>query len=202
MHDTTSPRFAAIRLQPPTSGTAATPSSLSRICCVAWCLRTGPDLVADIPTFACARPRLSRRHARTASRARWWAGRWLPHLDASLPWQRWISARSASPGPPSLIHHSDRGVNMRRTNYRHSPAPPPAIDITVSMSRPRQSYDNASRDFMKTLKTEEVDGRRLRTSPTQEPFLGVFISFRLQHRRLHSRPRYAHRLNSKPFALA
>src|SRR4051794_1625957 len=49
-------------------------------------------------------------------------------------------------------------------------------DITVSMSRPGNPYDNAKAEsFMKTLKTEEVDGRRFKDIEAARRSIAVFI---------------------------
>jgi putative transposase len=83
-----------------------------------------------------------------------------PDLDASLAVEALDHALAdRKPKPASLIHHSDRGVQYASTEYRQRLA---GHDITVSMSRPGNPYDNAKAEsFMKTLKTEEVDGRRI-----------------------------------------
>ena len=65
-----------------------------------------------------------------------------------------IEARKPAPG--SLIHHSDRGMQYACSDYTDVLA---AHDITASMSRIGNPYDNAKAErFMRTLKTEQVDG--------------------------------------------
>ncbi len=60
-------------------------------------------------------------------------------------------------------------------------------DITVSMSRPGNPYDNAKAEsFMKTLKTEEVDGRRFKDIETAKRSISVFIDTVYNTERLHS----------------
>jgi len=60
----------------------------------------------------------------------------------------------------SLIHHSDRGVQYACGDYI---ALLEGAGILPSMSRPGCPYDNAmAESFMRTLKNEEVDGRRYR----------------------------------------
>ena len=57
----------------------------------------------------------------------------------------------------SLIHHSDRGVQYASIAYRQILAD---RDITISMSRPGNPFDNTKAEsFMKTLKAEEVNGK-------------------------------------------
>lgn len=79
-------------------------------------------------------------------------------LDASLAvaaLEKAIDARKPQPG--SLIHHSDRGVQYASIAYRQRLAD---HDICISMSRPGNPFDNAKAEsFMKTLKTEEINGR-------------------------------------------
>jgi transposase InsO family protein len=79
-------------------------------------------------------------------------------LDASLAiaaLERALDARKPRPG--SLIHHSDRGVQYASIAYRQRLA---ERDITISMSRPGNPFDNAKAEsFMKTLKAEEVNGK-------------------------------------------
>jgi putative transposase len=78
-----------------------------------------------------------------------------------------IAARRPPPG--SLIHHSDRGVQYACGDYTAILA---AHDIQASMSRVGNPYDNAKAEsFMKTLKTEEVDGRAYRGG------IGVRVDF-------------------------
>jgi putative transposase len=79
-------------------------------------------------------------------------------LDASLAiaaLEKAIAARRPTRG--SLIHHSDRGVQYASIAYRQRLAD---REITVSMSRPGNPFDNAKAEsFMKTLKAEEINGK-------------------------------------------
>ncbi len=79
-------------------------------------------------------------------------------LDASLAIAALDTALGArKPQPGSLIHHSDRGVQYASIAYRQRLAD---RDITISMSRPGNPFDNAKAEsFMKTLKTEEINGK-------------------------------------------
>src|SRR5450631_889071 len=106
----------------------------------------------------------------------------------SLPWKRWITRLPiASPGPP---------VSFRSWPIcfdRLSPAP----------RRPRyhrqheqagNPYDNAKAEsFMKTLKTEEVDGRRFKNIEHARRFISVFIDTIYNTERLHSQQTIASR---------
>jgi transposase InsO family protein len=62
-----------------------------------------------------------------------------------------------------------------------------AHDIAASMSRVGNPYDNAKAEsFMKTLKTEEVDGRLYRNHKEAERCIGTFIVDVYNKQRLHS----------------
>ena len=80
------------------------------------------------------------------------------HLEASLALQALDQALAGrNPAPDSLIHHSDRGVQYACSDYVERLE---ARKIAISMSRPGNPYDNAKAEsFMKTLKTEEVNGK-------------------------------------------
>jgi len=108
-----------------------------------------------------------------------------PHLEASLAVEaldRALAERRPPPG--SLIHHSDRGVQYASIEYRKRLADQ---DVAVSMSRPGNPYDNAKAEsFMKTLKTEEVDGRRFKNIEDARRSIATFIDIVYNTERLHS----------------
>ena len=108
-----------------------------------------------------------------------------PYLDASLAVEALDQALAdRKPKPASLIHHSDRGVQYASTEYRQRLA---GYQVTVSMSRPGNPYDNAKAEsFMKTLKTEEVDGRKFQDIKHARRSIGVFIDTVYNTERLHS----------------
>jgi putative transposase len=92
-----------------------------------------------------------------------------------------IAKRQPSPG---LVHHSDRGVQYASDEYVRVLQ---AHQMTPSMSRPANPYDNATcESFMKTLKREEiyandyVDLDDLRTN------IEAFIEHYYNRCRLHS----------------
>ena len=59
--------------------------------------------------------------------------------------------------------------------------------IAVSMSRPANPYDNAKAEsFMKTLKSEEIDGKVYATLEDARLEIGAFIAIVYNARRLHS----------------
>ena len=124
------------------------------------------------------------------------------HLDASLAVEALDYALACrKPKPASLIHHSDRGVQYASTEYRQRLAD---HDITVSMSRPGNPYDNAKAEsFMKTLKTEEVDGRSFKDIAAAKRSIAVFIDTVYNTERLHSALGYCPPLEFETnFALA
>jgi putative transposase len=107
------------------------------------------------------------------------------HLKASLALAALRMALAARrPGPDSLIHHSDRGVQYACGDYSSLLA---AHGIQPSMSRIGSPYDNAKAEsFMKTLKQEEVDGRTYRDTDQARRSIGGFIEAVYNRQRLHS----------------
>jgi transposase InsO family protein len=105
-----------------------------------------------------------------------------PHLDASLAVEALDHALAdRKPKPASLIHHS---AQYASTDYRQRLA---GHEITVSMSRPGNPYDNAKAEsFVKTLKTEEVDGRSFKDLKAARRSIGVFIDTIYNTERLNS----------------
>ncbi len=106
-------------------------------------------------------------------------------LDASLAiaaLEKAIAARKPAPG--SLIHHSDRGVQYASIAYRQRLAD---RDITISMSRPGNPFDNAKAEsFMKTLKAEQVNGRAFTDLGDARRHINSFIAEVYNKERLHS----------------
>jgi transposase InsO family protein len=107
------------------------------------------------------------------------------HLQASLALEaleRAIEARR--PRPYSLIHHSDRGTQYACSEYRELLA---AYKITASMSRIGNPYDNAKAErFMRTLKTEQIDGTLYRDLRHARADIGRFIEQVYNVQRLHT----------------
>jgi transposase InsO family protein len=84
----------------------------------------------------------------------------------------------------SLVHHSDRGVQYACREYVELLD---AHGIVSSMSRPGNPYDNAwAESFMKTLKAEEVDGRRYLDLQEATASISRFIEEVYNRNRLHS----------------
>jgi len=88
------------------------------------------------------------------------------------------------PRPGTLIHHSDRGVQYACGDYT---ALLKAHDIQASMSRVGNPYDNAKAErFIRTLKSEEIDGTRYRDHRDAADHIGAFIDQVYNRQRLHS----------------
>ena len=107
------------------------------------------------------------------------------HLRASLALAALEMAMTTRYVPAgSLIHHSDRGIQYACGEYV---ARLEAAGIVPSMSRAGCPWDNAmAESFMKTLKTEEVDGRSYRDLQDAEASIGHFIETIYNRQRLHS----------------
>jgi putative transposase len=105
-------------------------------------------------------------------------------LDSNVAQQALESALKQRQPAPGLIHHSDRGVQYACGDYVKRLD---ATGITISMSRPGNPWDNAwAESFMKTLKVEEVDGRRYRNFDHARLLIGSFIEELYNGDRLHS----------------
>jgi putative transposase len=105
-------------------------------------------------------------------------------LDGSIAQQALEVALKERQPEPGLIHHSDRGVQYACGDYVKRLE---VAGITISMSRPGNPWDNAwAESFMKTLKVEEVDGRRYRNFDDAASSIGSFIEELYNEQRLHS----------------
>jgi putative transposase len=105
-------------------------------------------------------------------------------LDASLAIAALDTALEARKPQSGLIHHSDRGVQYASIAYRQRLA---EFDITISMSRPGNPFDNAKAEsFMKTLKTEEINGRAFADIRDARRRINGFIAEVYNKDRLHS----------------
>lgn len=106
-------------------------------------------------------------------------------LDTSLAitaLEKAIAARRPTRG--SLIHHSDRGVQYASIAYRQRLAD---RDITLSMSRPGNPFDNAKAEsFMKKLKAEEINGKAFVDLDDARRRFNSFIAEVYNKERLHS----------------
>jgi putative transposase len=107
------------------------------------------------------------------------------HIDAALAIAALDQAIAArQPQPDSVIHHSDRGVQYASNEYRQRLD---ARAITPSMSRPANPYDNAKAEsFMKTLKSEEINGKAFKDLDHARSEIALFIDTVYNTERLHS----------------
>jgi putative transposase len=107
------------------------------------------------------------------------------HLGASLAVAALTMALAARRPPwGSLVHHSDRGVQYACAEYTRLLD---AHGIAASMSRVGNPYDNAKAErFIRTLKSEEIDGTRYRDHRDAADHLGAFIDQVYNRQRLHS----------------
>jgi transposase InsO family protein len=107
------------------------------------------------------------------------------HLQASLAIDALKMAISKrKPVPGSLIHHSDQGTQYACSDYTERLA---EHGITASMSRVGNPYDNAKAErFMRTLKTEQIDGTLYRDRREAERSIGDFIEEIYNTQRLHT----------------
>jgi putative transposase len=88
------------------------------------------------------------------------------------------------PAPDSPIHHSDRDVQYASNGYVKRLG---QRQIAASMSRPANPYDNAKAEsFMKTLKTEEVNGKAYADIEDARRQIADFIETVHNAQRLHS----------------
>ena len=92
-----------------------------------------------------------------------------------------VSTREPKPG---LMHHSDRGVQYTCGRYREFLA---QHDITVSMSRRGNCYDNAVMEsFWGKLKTEALYDHKLITRDQARAIVFDYIEVFYNRQRLHS----------------
>jgi transposase InsO family protein len=107
------------------------------------------------------------------------------HLQASLAIDALkMAIKKRKPAPGTLMHHSDQGIQYACSDYTEVLA---AHDITPSMSRVGNPYDNAKAErFMRTLKTEQIDGTLYRDRQEAERSIGAFIERIYNAQRLHT----------------
>jgi transposase InsO family protein len=95
-----------------------------------------------------------------------------------------MAIEARRPAPDSLIHHSDRGVQYACSDYTELLT---AYKIVASMSRIGNPYDNAKAErFMRTLKTEQIDGTLYRDVAHARADIGGFIEQIYNGQRLHT----------------
>ena len=111
----------------------------------------------------------------------WALDRTLASRLAVTALERALSARNPGPG---LVHHSDRGIQYASHEYVNLLV---QHNLTPSMSRPANPYDNAScESFMKTLKYEEIHCRDYRDLEDLQAHVEQFLEGYYNRLRLHS----------------
>jgi transposase InsO family protein len=86
--------------------------------------------------------------------------------------------------PPGVVVHNDQGIQFASTEFQDVLQ---AHQMTPSMSRPANPYDNATcESFMKTLKQEEIYCRNYRDIDDLSAHLEEFIGHYYNRLRLHS----------------
>jgi len=105
-------------------------------------------------------------------------------LQSSLAIEALRMALSTRSIEPSLVHHSDRGVQYASREYTDLLK---EQGILISMSRRGNPYDNAKAEsFMKTLKMEEVYLYDYEDEAEARSRIGYFLEDVYNQKRLHS----------------
>jgi putative transposase len=105
-------------------------------------------------------------------------------LEAELAVSALRMALACRRPAPGLVHHSDRGVQYASQDYT---ALLKDHEITISMSRKGNPYDNAAcESFMKTLKYDEVYRNEYRNFEDALASIGEFLQIVYNQHRLHS----------------
>jgi transposase InsO family protein len=111
----------------------------------------------------------------------WALGRTLEAEVAASALRMALASRRPWPG---LIHHSDRGVQYASHDYVRLLQD---HEITISMSRKGNPYDNAAcESFIKTLKYDEVHRNEYRDFNEALCSIGQFLEVVYNQQRLHS----------------
>jgi len=106
------------------------------------------------------------------------------HIDTTLSLTALQIALEQRQIVPGLVHHSDQGVQYASNDYVDFLK---SKNITISMSRKGNPYDNAKAEsFMKTLKAEEVHLNEYETVHDARCNIEYFIDAVYNHKRLHS----------------
>ena len=110
------------------------------------------------------------------------------HIDTALSLTALRMALQCRQIDPSLVHHSDQGVQYASDEYVGLLR---SKNIMISMSRRGNPYDNAKAEsFMKTLKAEEVYLNDYETFHDARVNIYHFIETVYNHKRLHSALEY------------
>ena len=106
------------------------------------------------------------------------------HVDTELSLRALTMALAARQVGAGLVHHSDQGVQYASADYV---AVLTSKNITISMSRTANPYDNAmAESFMKTLKAEEVYLNEYESLLDATTNIDHFIDQMYNKKRLHS----------------
>lgn len=106
------------------------------------------------------------------------------HIDTNLSLSALQMALKERQIVLGLVHHSDQGVQYASDDYVNLLK---SMNITISMSRKGNPYDNAKAEsFMKTLKAEEVHLNEYETLNDARCHIEYFIDAVYNHKRLHS----------------
>jgi transposase InsO family protein len=106
------------------------------------------------------------------------------HLGSILAIRALKMALTHRTPEPNMIHHSDRGFQYACMDYVRILQ---SCGIQISMSRVGNPYDNAKAEsFMKTLKTEEVNGSDYRNFEHVCEAISDFLENVYNRKRLHS----------------
>ena len=115
-------------------------------------------------------------------------------LETSLVTEALSRAQKKRLPAPGLLHHSDRGIQYASNAYRALLA---THQITASMSRPANPYDNAfAESFMATLKTECFEQTPATRDQARLQVLDYLETF-YNPKRLHSALGYQSPVNLK-----
>ena len=107
-----------------------------------------------------------------------------PNLSAAVSLAALRQAIQTRKPPPGVVHHSDRGIQYACREYTAELA---AHQMTPSMSRPANPYDNAyCESFMKTLKQEEIYCNAYADFNELNQHLEEFLDQYYNRERLHS----------------
>jgi len=105
-------------------------------------------------------------------------------LEAELAVSALRSALLSRQPAPGLVHHSDRGIQYASRDYTELLK---EHEITISMSRKGNPYDNAAcESFVKTLKYDEVYRNEYRDFDDARRSIGQFLDVVYNQHRLHS----------------
>jgi putative transposase len=111
----------------------------------------------------------------------WALGRTLEAELAASALRMALFSRRPAPG---LVHHSDRGVQYASGSYTELLKD---HEITISMSRKGNPYDNAAcESFMKTLKYDEIYRNEYRDFEEARRSMSEFLDVVYNQQRLHS----------------